>query len=93
MDAQRCHLAEWYRADLTDAVAGELVDALRVASDADPADHPVRVLVSLSVPSDEVVYVVFSARESDHVVDVCRGAGLPPQRVTSDIGLGLPAPV
>ena len=46
----------------------------------------VRLLVTLTVPTDEVVYSLFAARSPDSVLDVYRQAGLPPQRFSSDVG-------
>jgi hypothetical protein len=79
------HLAEWYRSDFTDESVTELVATLESATAT--ADHrePVRLVVSMAVPSDEVLFVVFEAASTAAVMEVCERAGLPPQRVTADV--------
>lgn len=79
------HLVEWYRADLTGATVAEMVAALEVACAESGPEGPVRLVVTMAVPSDEVLYVVFAASSSDAVVGMCTQAGLPPQRVTADV--------
>jgi hypothetical protein len=80
------HLAEWYRSDLTDASVAEMVATLESATAVEDPDQPVRLILSMSVPTDEVLYAVFDAVSAAAVVDVCERAGLPPQRVTADVG-------
>ncbi|MET0476167.1 MAG: hypothetical protein ABW001_16155 [Mycobacterium sp.] len=79
------HLAEWYRSTLTDAWVAEMVATLQGATAVADADDPVRLILSMAVPSDEVLYVVFEAASSAAVVRLCERAGLPPQRVTADV--------
>ena len=47
---------------------------------------PVRLLLTLSVPGDEVLYGVFSADSLDLVSRTCDQAGLPHQRLSGDVG-------
>ena len=47
---------------------------------------PVRLLVTLSVPTDEVLYGVFGAPSRDIVSRTCLQAGVPHQRLSDDIG-------
>ncbi|CAA0108781.1 Uncharacterised protein [Mycolicibacterium vanbaalenii] len=81
------YLAEWYRGDLTDEAVAAMVAALRSATGGTPgADATVRLVVVLAVPSDEVVYGLFTAASALAISDVCGRASLPPDRLTSDIG-------
>jgi hypothetical protein len=48
----------------------------------------VRILMTLAVPSDEVLYAMFSAYSADSVVQTCEHAGIPVQRLNSDVLLG-----
>jgi hypothetical protein len=79
------HLAEWYRSDLTDASVADMVAILESATATGDTGEPVRLILSMAVPSDEVLYVVFDAASTAAVVEVCERAGLPPQRVTADV--------
>ena len=45
-----------------------------------------RLLVTLSVPTDEVLYGVFGARSREIVSRTCMQAGAPHQRLSDDIG-------
>lgn len=78
------HLVEWYRPDFTVAGVDEMVASLEMAT-ANSISGDVRLIVSMSVPSDEVLYAVFEASSTEAIVDVCHSAGLPPQRVTTHV--------
>jgi hypothetical protein len=78
-------LAEWYRPDLTDdhidRLAAQLDEALAAPS---PAGHPpVRLLILLGVPADEVVFAVFAAGSAPDVEGACRRAEVPVARLTA----------
>jgi hypothetical protein len=47
---------------------------------------PIRLLVTLSVPTDEVLYCVFGAHSREVVSRTCVQAGAPYQRLSDDIG-------
>jgi hypothetical protein len=79
-------LVEWYHCDLTDASVAEMVATLESAATVGDPEEPVRLILSMAVPTDEVLYVVFDASSTAAVVDVCERAGLPPQRITADVG-------
>jgi hypothetical protein len=53
---------------------------------------PVRLVVTLSVPTDEVLYGVFSTHSSDIVSKTCLQAGLPYQRLSGDVGARIQQP-
>ena len=79
---ERRFLAEWYRPEVTGATVDDVVGRLRSAA----AERPtVRVLVALSVPSDEVFYCLYAAESADDVRAACTRAGIPAERITSDV--------
>lgn len=81
------HLAEWYLPELTEQSVDDVVARLDAAA-AVLTDEgtPVRLLLTLSVPGDEVLYGVFSANSLDLVSRTCDQAGLPHQRLSGDVG-------
>ena len=82
-----CYLAEWYRPDLTQHVLDDIIGSLDAAISAvSNAGTPVRLLVTLAVPTDEVLYGVFTADSPDAVVAACRQAGVPVERLSTDVG-------
>jgi hypothetical protein len=82
-----CYLAEWYLPELTERSVDDIVARLDAAALAlTSAGTPVRLLVTLSVPTDEVLYGVFDARSRDIVSKACLEAGAPYQRLSEDIG-------
>jgi hypothetical protein len=74
-----CCLAEWYLPELTES----LVAAAAAMTD---EGTPVQLLVTLSVPTDEVLYAVICAQSRDIVSRTCIEAGAPHQRLSDDIG-------
>ena len=82
-----CYLAEWYLPELTEQSVDEIVARLDAAA-ATVTDEgtPVRLLVTLAVPTDEVLYGVFGACSQDIVSRTCTQAGAPHQRLSSHIG-------
>lgn len=82
-----CYLAEWYLPELTEQSVEDLVQRLDAAAAvATDEGTPVRLLVTLAVPSDEVLYGVFGAGSSEVVSKTCHAAGAPHQRLSTDIG-------
>lgn len=80
------YLVEWYRPNLTRPVVDEMVAALdrslAVNGDGDP---PVSLLLTLAVPSDEVLFGVFAADSAELVQTACARAGLVPERLSQDV--------
>ena len=82
------YLAEWYLPELTEQSVDDIVARLDAAA-ATVTDEgtPVRLLVTLAVPTDEVLYAVFCAALTRHRVEDVHGR---PERRTnacpSDIG-------
>jgi hypothetical protein len=85
--APACFLAEWYLPELTEQSVDDIVARLEAAA-ATVTDEgtPVQLLVTLSVPTDEVLYGVFDAHSQDTVSRTCVQAGAPHQRLSSQIG-------
>jgi hypothetical protein len=82
-----CYLAEWYLPELTEQSVDEIVARLDAAAATMSGEGtPVRLLVTLSVPTDEVLYGVFGAHSQEIVSRTCIHAGAPHQRLSSHIG-------
>lgn len=80
---QPCYLAEWYQAELTDDQldrAAAKLDECAASMSADGSS--VRLLMTLAVPGDEVMFGVFAAASAQLVARACNQAGMPPQRLT-----------
>ncbi len=82
-----CYLAEWYLPELTEQSVDDIVARLDTAAAMLTSEGtPVRLLVTLSVPNDEVLYGVFDASSRDVVTSACLQAGAPHQRLSEEIG-------
>jgi hypothetical protein len=81
------YLAEWYLPELTERSVDDMVAKLDAAALTVTGEGtPVRLLVTLAVPTDEVLYGVFDAPSSDVVSKTCVVAGVPHQRLSADVG-------
>lgn len=81
-----CYLAEWYRPEVTQRPLDDTVAKLdAVAATMRVEGSPVTLLVTLAVPTDEVIYGVFAACSPDTVVQTCWRAGIPLERLSSDV--------
>ena len=81
------YLAEWYLPEMTTTSVDDMVAKLDAAAASLSSEStPVRLVVTLSVPTDEVLYGVFGAHSSDIVSKTCLQAGLPYQRLSGDVG-------
>jgi hypothetical protein len=85
-------LAEWYRPDVGGEAFDRSVDRLvECAASTSSGDAPVHVLVTVSVPSDEVAFAVFDAASAQAVAELCDRAGIPAQRLTPAVAAHLPS--
>ena len=79
-----CYLVEWYHAaameEPLDDTAARLKDSAVLMS---ARGSPVRLLNLLAVPTDEVLFAVFTADSASTVAQTCETAGIPAQRVTT----------
>jgi hypothetical protein len=81
------YLAEWYLPEMTDTSVDDVVAKLDAAAVTVSAEGtPVRLVVTLSVPTDEVLYGVFGAHSPDIVSKTCLMAGVPHQRLSGHVG-------
>jgi len=65
-------LAEWYLPELTEQSVDDVVAKLDVAAlSVSDEGTPVRLVVTLAVPTDEVLYGVFGAQSPDIVTTTC----------------------
>jgi hypothetical protein len=88
------YLAEWYLPELTDKLVDDMVAKLDEAALAISSEGgPIRLLATLAVPSDEVLYGVFGAQSPDIVSRTCLQAGVPHQRLSGDVGTRIRVPV
>lgn len=87
VDDSACYLAEWYLPELTEQRVDDLVARVdAAAASAAEAGESVRLLATLSVPADEVLYGVFGADSQEVVSRTCTAAGAPHQRLSAHIG-------
>ncbi|MBB2989801.1 hypothetical protein FHR72_001264 [Mycolicibacterium iranicum] len=79
-------LAEWYLPDLAEETVDDLVARVRAAA-AVLSDEgaSVRLVATVSVPTDEVLYGVFDADSPEAVAAACERAGSPQQRLSADV--------
>ena len=76
-------LAEWYLPDLAETAVDDIVSRLDAAAGAVSGEgRHVQLVVTLSVPTDEVLYGVFDADSPDAVDAACARAGIPHQRLS-----------
>jgi Protein of unknown function (DUF4242) len=89
---QRCFLAEWYQPAVVncdiDDVATTLGDS---AASLHAQGHPVRLLTTFAVPTDQVLYGLFAAESADTVSQACERAGWPADRITGGIHTRIPS--
>jgi hypothetical protein len=81
------YLTEWYLPELTEQSVDDIVAKLDLAAtNVSDEGTPVRLLVTLAVPTDEVLYGVFGAYAPEMVTATCERAGFPHQRLSGDVG-------
>ena len=86
MPGLRCYLAEWYRPEVTERPVDDIAATLDAGAAILCAEGTVvRLLMALAVRSDQVLYGVFAACSPETVVQVCRRAGIPAERLTADV--------
>ena len=80
------YLVEWYHPVLTAQAIDGMVADLDVATASMCAKGtPVWLLMTLGVPTDEVLYGVFAAESEDLVRTACEQAGSVPERMSIDV--------
>jgi hypothetical protein len=85
-----CYLVEWYRPELIEDRFTAALDALDECVTAMTCEGtPVRVLHTVTVPSDQVVFGVVVAGSEAIAAELCRRAGVPAERLTAAISTRL----
>jgi hypothetical protein len=79
--AAECFMVEWYQPDLAPATLDAAIERLGLAA----AASQVRLLMTLTSPSDETVFVVLAADCAEAVVNVCQQAGWHTDRITAGV--------
>lgn len=79
-----CYLVEWYHSAAMEESLDDTVARLKDSAVLMSAQgSPVRLLNLLAVPTDEVLFAVFTADSASVVAQTCDRAGIPAQRVTT----------
>jgi len=85
-----CYLVEWYRPSVTAESLEETAARLNeCAASMSALGPPVHLLTMLAVPSDEVLFGVFTAGSARAVTQTCDRAGIPAHRITTAADLDL----
>ena len=85
-----CYLVEWYHSAIADEPLDDMAARLKDSAVLMTAQgSPVRLLNLLAVPTDEVLFAVFTADSASVVAQACDRAGIPAQRVTTATELDL----
>jgi hypothetical protein len=78
-----CYLVEWYHSAVTEEPLDDMAARLNeCAASMSAQGAPVQLLNLLAVPTDEVLFAVFTADSANTVEQTCDRAGIPAQRVT-----------
>lgn len=81
----RRFLAEWYLQECDQDMVNDFVERMASVGRGKDVRAGVRLVLTLAVPSDEVVFGVFEAPSADAVAWACALAGLAPLRVTAAV--------
>jgi hypothetical protein len=74
-------MVEWYLPDLAAVSLDAAIERLGQVA----AASQVRLLVTLSAPSDETVFVVLAADSAEVVINICQQAGWHTDRITAGV--------
>jgi hypothetical protein len=81
-----CYLVEWYQSGPAALPTADAVKHLeRVARRRDISGQAVMLLMALAVPEDQTLFGVFRAAGVDDVIDFCRQAGWPADRISTGV--------
>jgi hypothetical protein len=85
-----CYVVEWYRPELVeDEFSSALATLVECVATMSSEGTPVRVLHTVTVPCDEVVFGVIAASSEAVVTESCRRAGVPAERLTAAVSTRL----
>jgi hypothetical protein len=78
-----CYLVEWYRPELTPGQLDHTVARLEASTAAMCGEGvEVALLMTLALPTEEVLFGVFAAQSAHTACEACRRAGVPAERLT-----------
>jgi hypothetical protein len=78
-----CYLVEWYRPELASGQLDQTVTNLEeCAASMRDEGVDVELLMTLALPTEEVVFGVFAAGSAQIVCEACQRAGIPAERLT-----------
>jgi hypothetical protein len=79
-----CYLVEWYPDELSEEILDRTLARLLEGAEALSTNgSSARVLMTLAVPTDEVIFCIFLASSREIVAQACERAGLPAERVSA----------
>ena len=84
MSQPQRYLAEWYLQECAETDLDRIVGRLHAATGC-RAWTSVRLVTTLAVPADEVVFGLFEAPSAEAVVAECGRVGLPPIRINAAV--------
>lgn len=85
-----CFLVEWYCAELSEETIDRTIAQLSRGVEPASADGALaKVIMILSVPTDDVIFCVFGAPSRELVAEACDRAGLPAVRVTAAVAASI----
>jgi hypothetical protein len=77
---------EWYQSEITDEELDAIAATLDESASSMRADGlAVQRLMTLAVPTDEMIFGVFVASSPDTVVQLCQHAGITAARLTAAV--------
>lgn len=82
-------LVEWYGQRASAGAIGEAAERLSEgAASTSAAGAHIRLLMALTIPTDDYSFGVFAADSADTVAQVCARAGAPPDRISAAVDGG-----
>jgi hypothetical protein len=83
---RQCYLAEWYCPEVSEQPVDDIATQLDAGVAMMRAEGtPVRLLATVAVPTDEVLYGLFAAQSPEIVEEVCQRAGIPADRLSAGV--------
>ena len=80
-----CFLVEWYQTGPAAVSADNAAACLARAAAADTHHPPAALMMTLNMPDDQTFFGVFTATSTDAVVQTCRRAGWPADRISANV--------
>lgn len=81
-----CYLVEWYRAELSEDAIDTAFAQLTAGTELPSANGAsATVVMTVTVPTDDVVFCVVKANSPEVVTQACERAGIPAERISAAI--------